>query len=372
MKAKAIYIENFRNFFNVEVEFDEKLNVIYGENGQGKTNLLEAISLFSGDKSFRGVRDKNLVHIKRDSAELILSYKTRDRVNKMQININGKRETKLNDLPIKVGEDLAMKFHCVVFAPTHLSLIKDGPEKRRAFLDSCICQISPNYTNLLNQYERALFQRNSLLKNPSVKMMPQESIELHFGVWDTTLASLGSMIYKMRLRYIKELNKHALETYDQIAGNKELLEVKYFSTIFTEELSDVYQMKEIYEQSLKESIMDDLRVGYTQLGINRDDVEIKIASQNARNFASQGQQRSAVLALKFAQCKILENALGEPPVILLDDVMSELDKKRQDFIINKVKDMQVFITCCDKDELKGMKGGKVFEVSCGIVTEERQ
>ena len=164
MKVNSVELNNFRNISALRLEANEGVNVIYGENGQGKTNLLEAISLFSGDKSFRGVRDKNLVHIKRDSAELILAYKTRDRVNKMQININSKRETKLNDLPIKVGEDLAMKFHCVVFAPTHLSLIKDGPEKRRAFLDSCICQISPNYTNLLNQYERALFQRNSLLK----------------------------------------------------------------------------------------------------------------------------------------------------------------------------------------------------------------
>lgn len=367
MKVKSLSLENYRNIKSLSLTFDEKLNIIYGDNAQGKTNLIEAISLFSGEKSFRCVRDRQLVKLDEQKAKLQMIYETKVRENNMQIEINGTRNTTLNGLPFKVSEDLTVKFHTVVFSPTHLSLIKDGPEKRRAFLDNCICQISPNYTNLLTKYDRALFQRNSLLKSPALKIMTENQVRMAFDVWNASLASSGSMIYKMRLRYLNELNKYASEIYSLITSNREEMQTYYLSTIFDTDETDVYKIKEIYETALRENLEDDLRVGYTQLGINRDDFGVKINSISAKNFASQGQQRSAVLALKFSQCQILENALDESPVILLDDVMSELDKTRQDYILNRVKGMQVFLTCCDKDDIKGLSGGKLFYIKNGEI-----
>ncbi len=367
MKVESLKLKNYRNIKELNLDFDSKLNVIYGDNAQGKTNLIEAISLFSGEKSFRGVRDKQLVKIEEQKAELEMVYKTLHRENTMKISINGTRDVILNGLPFKVSEDLTQKFHAIVFSPTHLSLIKDGPEKRRSFLDSCICQISPNYTNYLTQFDRALFQRNSLLKSPALKIMTENQVRMAFDVWNATLATCGSMIYKMRIRYLNQLNKFASDIYSGITGNREEMRTEYISTIFEKPLDDVYQIKEIYETALRENLEDDLRVGYTQKGINRDDFDVKINSISAKNFGSQGQQRSAVLALKFSQCQILENALDEPPVILLDDVMSELDKTRQDYILNRVSGMQVFITCCDKDDIKGLNNGKLFYMKNGEV-----
>ncbi len=367
MKVKSLNLKNYRNIKNLFLEFDDNLNVIYGDNAQGKTNLIEAISLFSGEKSFRGVRDKQLIKIEEEKAHLEMVYKTLHRENKMEININSAREVTLNGLPFKVSEDLTQKFHCIVFSPTHLSLIKDGPEKRRSFLDMCICQISPNYTNYLTKFERALFQRNSLLKSPALKIMTPNQVKMGFDVWNDSLATCGAMIYKMRVKYLNQLNKFSSEIYSGITGNREEMKTDYISTIFDTPLDDVYKIKEIYETALRDNLEDDLRVGYTQKGINRDDFDVKINGISAKNFGSQGQQRSAVLSLKFSQCQILENAIDEPPVILLDDVMSELDKTRQDYILNRVSGMQVFLTCCDKDDIKGLNNGKLFYIKNGEV-----
>ncbi len=367
MNVKSLYLKNFRNISELLLEFDERLNVIYGDNAQGKTNLIEAISLFSGEKSFRGVKDRQLTKIGEEKSSLALVYKTLERENRMKIEINGTRETTLNDLPVKTGEEFAQKFHAVVFSPTHLTLIKDGPEKRRSFLDNCICEISPNYTNYLINYERALFQRNSLLKSPAIKIMTENQIVMAHDVWNESLASTGAMIYKMRCRYLNQLNKFSSQIYSGITGEKEEMKMQYVSTIFDSPVEDVQEIRKIYFDALHNNLEEDLRVGYTQKGINRDDFDVTINGISARTFGSQGQQRSAVLALKFSQCQILEDALGESPVILLDDVMSELDKMRQDYILNRVSGMQVFITCCDKDDIKGLSDGKLFHVKNGEI-----
>ncbi len=367
MKVNSLYLRNYRNVNELVLEFDNKLNVIYGDNAQGKTNLIEAISLFSGERSFRGVKDKQLIKMGENKAVLGINYQTLERENKMAIEIGTSRETTLNGLAVRDAISLTQRFYAVVFSPTHLSLIKDGPEKRRNFLDSSICEISPNYTKYLINYDRALFQRNSLLKSPALKMMTENQITMGFDVWNETLASTGAMIYKMRLKYLNQLNKFSSEIYNGISGEKEEMKSEYISTIFKKEVEDINEIRQIYFDTLHNSLQDDLRVGYTQKGINRDDFDVTINNMSARVYASQGQQRSAVLALKFSQCKILEDAIGEAPVILLDDVMSELDKTRQDYILNRVRDMQVFITCCDKDDIKGLSEGRLFHVKEGEI-----
>ncbi len=368
MQVNAITTENFRNLQNGTVTFSEKMNVIYGDNAQGKTNLIEAIWLFSGAKSFRGAKDSEMIAFDQEHLALTLSFSDRRREQTAEIRVSGeKKKVTLNRVPIESRAKLAGSFYTVVFAPAHLSIVSEGPKFRRRFLDDAIGQLNPQYGNYLKQYEKVLFQRNTLLKDSARFPQLGETVEL----WDQQLAKLGSILTIYRKDYLEKLSVAAAKIYSGLSRKKEQFAICYRSTVF-EDLSGVTayddQTVKRYYDALAAHLQEDRKFGQTSVGIGRDDMEVTIDGKSVKTYGSQGQKRSCALALKLAEAAILKNITKETPIILLDDVMSELDTHRQDYILNHVKHHQVFITCCDISNTLRLKEGKVFRVENGNVT----
>lgn len=364
MKIKNIKVSGFRNLINLDINPCDNINVIYGDNAQGKTNIIESIWLFSGSKSFRGAKDNELINFEKDFAKLNLTFTDDFREQNSEIIISETKKVKLNNVPLKLLSDLSGKFYCVVFSPVHLNLIKDGPKNRRKFIDIAISQIKPNYYSYILQYEKALNQRNALLKD----LYSNKNLKDLIDVWDLQLAKLGTIISIFRKDYILKLEKISKKIYNGLSKEKESFNIKYISTIFDNfNEIDTYSDENIniYYEKLKSSLETDIKKGFTSKGIHRDDLDIFVNDISAKIYGSQGQQRSCVLALKLSESNLLKMVTNENPIILLDDVMSELDITRQDYILNHVSDFQVFITCCDISNKLRLKQGKVFRIENG-------
>lgn len=376
MNITKLDINGFKNLKNVNITLDPDLNIFCGENAQGKTNIIEAIWLMSGCKSFRGTKEKDMIDLNGEKAEIGLSFKNSMREQRIEValqknNLKDKNIT-LNGVKQKLLSKLFGNLKCVIFTPEDLELAKGSPEKRRSYVDLCISQIKPGYFSVINKYETILMQRNNLLKKINQGICQIDELE----VWDEQLARMGSYITILRYNYIKKLNIFAKRLYDKISLNKEILELSYNSTVFKEieERTDYKgEMAEEYLSLMKKNLNDDLKFGFTQVGIHRDDLITKINSLPSREFGSQGQQRSIALILKIAQAYILLEETDESPVILLDDVLSELDINRQKFILSSIKEMQIIITSCnDIDKIfTKRKLGKKFIVSNGQVIENK-
>ncbi len=359
MKINKIQLENFRNFDYLETDFDD-VNIIWGENAQGKTNLIEAVYLFTGARSFRGARDKELVKFEKEKSRIKIEFENNEREQEAEIIIDNKRSVSLNGVNNK-RDELSEELKAVVFSPVHLSMIKDGPRERRHFIDAALCQIKSNYRNLLKEYNRALSQRNSLLKD----MVKHPELDSMLYIWNQNLAKIGAKIIYQRLKYIDALMPYASEIYLGISSNKENIELKYSGcSEFKEDISDI---EEKLLSAFEESKLPDILNRNTTKGPHRDDIDILINGKSARIYGSQGQQRSCVLAIKLAEAALLKEMTGFEPVALLDDVMSELDEKRQDYILNNIKSSQVFITCCDKEQILRLKEGKTIHISDGKI-----
>ncbi len=367
MYFKSISLHNFRNLEDTKLEFDKNINVVYGENAQGKTNLLEALWLFTGGHSFRGNKDTELTKIKDGKHSKISSIKTEfvseKRDQKAVLNIeNGKRNSVINGIKKRTGSALVGKICAVVFSPEHLKLIKEGPSGRRSFIDGAICQIEPSYISLLSKYNRVIIQRNALLKEMSQK----SGMEYMLDIWNEKAAEFGMKIIKKRYAYKEKLNECAKEIINGLSESKEEIEINY------RPLSISYEKykenpRDFYINALNKNFKNDLRQGVTSVGPHRDDLDIDLNGLQARLYASQGQQRSIVVSMKLSEAKILEENIGESPIILFDDVMSELDKKRQDYILNKLSGGQIFISCCDDFTVKLMESGNKYKVENGKV-----
>lgn len=373
MEVLSLATEQFRNLSDAEIAFGPRINVLFGDNAQGKTNLIEAIWLFSGAKSFRGSKDNEMIAFGAEITSLTLRFRDnqREQIAKIQFGGKDKKKVWLNKVPLESQRKFAGSFYAVVFAPAHLSIISEGPKNRRKFLDSAISQINPQYADYLNRYEKVLLQRNCLLKdcykNPSLR----DTIEL----WDSQLAKIGSILTIYRKDYVSKLNDAAEKIYQGLSQNKEKIAVSYSSTVFGEEEKiNVYEdsVIEKYFQALSEHLEEDIRAGMTSVGVQRDDIEVMIDGYSAKTYGSQGQKRSCALTLKLAEASLLHSITGENPVILLDDVMSELDAHRQDYILNHVKNDQVFITCCDISNALRLKQGQVFHLENGTVSQQTQ
>ena len=360
MKLTQISCKNFRNIIDETIFPSESVNFICGNNAQGKTNLIEAIWLFTGEKSFRGSKDLELINFNNQNeiTSLYVKYESFERENDSSILFqNGKRKIKINGVDKKGTSALIGKFCAVIFSPEHLSLVKGSPILRRSFIDNAICQIKPLYSKTLYQYDHTLFQRNSLLKD----ILKHPELRDTIDIWDERLAFYGSKIVEQRLLYIEKLKDYAKKSYFDISNQNEIFDISYQSAV------DI-KKENLYEEMIlkyKENVKEDILNGFTCLGPHRDDLEITINNVSARSFASQGQQRSAVLSLKFAEAEILSETLGEKPVLLLDDVLSELDDKRQEYIFNNIEGFQVFITGCDIEKSSMLKNGNVFYVENG-------
>lgn len=367
MIVQSLSYKDYRNLKDARVEPSDRVNVIHGKNAQGKTNLLEAIWVFTGGKSFRTTRDIDLIKFSRAEANLKMHIKNNIREMELKIEIeHGKRTVLINDIKQSVPSKLVGNFCAVVFSPTHLSLIKDGPALRRKFLDTAICQIKPTYSANLLKYNHVLAQRNSLLKK--IKMAGKEDKTL--DIWDESLAEYASRIILQRLSYTETLKNIADKIYRELAQEKENLSLSYKAVGVNKDLSDVSNIKSELIKKLEETRKEDIALGFTNHGPHKDELEIRIDKKSARFYASQGQQRSAVLAMKLAEASIVDKSIDEKPVILLDDVMSELDKQRQDYILNSITNWQVFITCCEDNISGRLNIGKTFRIEDGNIYEE--
>lgn len=370
MNITRLQFEGFRNLKDNFILPIDGINIIYGDNAQGKTNLLEVLWLFNGSKSFRGGKDNELINFDSDFSKISLIFKAREREQTAEIIIsNGKKTVSLNGVKKNSASELAGSFCSVIFSPDHLSLIKEGPVERRKFIDNAITQIRPRYLSFLNKYNQTLNQRNALLKEIPYK---KELIET-LSVWDEHLSSLGSLIICERLSYFKDLCKSAEKYHDGLSKGLEKLEMKYnFSFEYDSDDIDKEKIKEALFKQLIKNREEDLLYRVTSCGVHRDDIDIYINGKKLKTYGSQGQQRSAVLSLKLAEANILEEVIGEKPIILLDDVLSELDSTRQEFLLNNIKDFQVFITCCELASIGRLKDGKVFYVKNGVVKKQGQ
>ena len=367
MKINSISLENFRNIENMIFLPDNEVNVIYGQNAQGKTNILEAIWLFTGCKSFRGNKDSEFIKFNNEFSKISLNYEDTIREKKAEIIISDKKKALLNGVEKKSTADFIGEFYAVIFSPSHLSLIKDGPAVRRKFLDTAICQLKPKYAKTLSSYRKVLLQRNSLLKDI------QYHSELYdiLDVLDEQLAKYSSLIINERIKYIDLLSVKSEEIYSGISEQKEKLSIKYLcgiESLKNKEINDVY---DFMTEKIKQARKEDITFKSTSVGPHRDDIEINIENISARSFGSQGQQRSCALALKLGESEIIKDITGENPVALLDDVMSELDEKRQDYVLNHIKERQVFLTCCDPSQVLRLCKGKSFLIENGKIKEKK-
>lgn len=368
MNITKLNINGFKNLKNINITLDPQINIFCGENAQGKTNIIEAIWLSSGCKSFRGTKEKDFINLDGEISDIKLNFKNSLREQEISIsmqkqNIKDKNIT-LNGVKLKLMSKLFGNLKCVIFTPEDLELAKGSPDKRRSYIDLCISQIKPGYFSVINKYENILNQRNTLLKR--ISMGQSEKAELE--VWDEQLARMGAYITYLRYNYINKLNVFAKNLYDKISSNKEILDLSYNSSVYKniEGRTDYKgEMADEYLALMKKNIKDDLKMGFTQIGIHRDDLVTKINNLLSRDFASQGQQRSIALILKLAQAYILLEETDEAPVILLDDVLSELDINRQKFILSSIKEMQVILTSCNDFDKKII--GKHFVVKDGEV-----
>ncbi len=362
MKINSISLKNYRNIENLNLTFDD-VNIIWGENAQGKTNLLEAIYLFSGAKSFRGVKDKDLIKFNCDKSDLKIDFTNNDREQTAEIIIDNKRHALLNDIKKKSASCLGEEIKVVIFSPVHLSMIKNGPIERRNFVDGALCQLKYNYRNLIKEYNKALTQRNTLLKD----IARNSSLESMLYVWNDQLVKAGAKIIYQRLKYLEALSPFVEEIFDGISGGKEKIELKYLGKAdYKADIKDIeHKLSMLYINNQGIDIINRI----TTIGPHRDDIEILINGKSARTYGSQGQQRSCVLAMKLAEASLLKEMTNNEPIALLDDVMSELDEKRQDYILNHIKNWQVFITCCDANTILRLKKGKTFHIDNGKMVE---
>lgn len=362
MTVDSVNIKNFRNIAELNLSADSGVNVIYGENAQGKTNILESIWLFTGCKSFRNAKDGELIKFNEDFAKINLDFSDNSRNKKTEIILSERKKTVLhNGVKLQSSSELIGSFYAVIFSPVHLALIKDGPAERRKFLDTALCELKPSYAKYLSGYKRALLQRNSLLKDLYMNAQLYDMLEN----WDDQLARYAAVVIFERLNYINLLSEYSKEIYSGISENKEEISLSYsrYNSGFENlTIHDIY-LSEF--EKIREAAKDDIVFKTTSVGPHRDDINIKINGVSARNFGSQGQQRSCALALKLGEAKIIEEKTGETPVILLDDVMSELDEKRQDYVLNHITDRQVFLTCCDPSQVLRLCTGKSFLIENG-------
>ena len=347
---------NFRNLTRTDLTACPGVNVIFGENGQGKTNLLEALWLFTGCRSFRGAEAAEMVREGQPEANLYVRFVSNQREQQAQIEIAKRRVLTLNGFPQETPRRMLGVFPAVAFTPATLSLAQGGPGERRRFLDVALSMLTPAYAVRLSKYLKALAQRNALLRHPN----PSEEL---LDTWDQALAHEAAGIQAARQRYLNELIPRALDFYQKISGAREALDIAPHVTGVPE------PTEEAYLSALARARKNDLRRQMTTVGPHRDDLLLRLDGRPLREFGSQGQQRSAALALKLAEAATLSEITGEAPAALLDDVLSELDARRQADLLRYLEGWQVFLTCCEPSHALHGKAGKIFHVKAGEIGE---
>lgn len=336
MIINKIYLENFRNYETQEIVLDKNINVFYGNNAQGKTNILEALYICAFGRSFRTYKDAELIKFEKENAKVKVDFEKNEREKNIEILISKKEKKtiKLNGIKVNKNSELLGNMNIVLFSPDDIIILKESPASRRKFLDILISQLRPNYVHLLSEYNKVLEQRNAMLKSKRI-----ETID----VWNEQLANFAEKIFKYRDEYISKIQKGIEKITPQLTNEKENLTIKY-KTRFTN--------KDKFLKDLNDNINNDLFRGYTGIGTHRDDFELFVNNMELNLYGSQGQHRTAILALKFAEMEIIKDEVFENPILLLDDITSELDLERLNLIFSKIKDYQVLITCTDANIIR--------------------
>lgn len=354
MWINKIKINDFRNYNNQEIDLGKNINVFYGENAQGKTNIIEAIFLCSMGKSFRAKQDKEMIKLDKKNANVEIEFFKSDRDSKIKIQLSNKKEVFINGIKIKKLSELLGNLNIVMFTPDDINILKGGPQNRRRFLDIMISQLKPNYMHTLSLYAKTLEQRNNYLKQIKEENKSEELLE----IWDEKLAEYAFIISKYRNEFINKIINKIKKIHSEITNNKEEIKIEYL----TECLNKIE-----YLDLLKKRRKLDIIKSYTTKGIHRDDFIIYINDKELSTYGSQGQHRTAMLSLKLSELEIIEEEVGEKPILLLDDFMSELDSNRRTHFLEKINDTQVIITCTDKIDIENKKiliynvnDGKVF------------
>lgn len=364
MVVKDIYFKNFRNYESEKFEFHDKLNIIYGNNAQGKTNILEGIYMFSLGKSNRASKDYEMIKFGEDFAEVSMSFisKGNNTYGEIKLEKAKKKKILINEITVSKNSELVGRFNVVFFGPEYLSLIREGPKKRRKNIDVMISQLRPGYVAALSDFKRLIEQKNNLLKEDRID-------KVLLDVLNEKILDLSAYIIKIRYEYIKKIEKIAQNIQLDISEDKEKLEMKYISCNLNIDEKIVKDIKKILKEKSKDIFERELIYRESILGPHRDDIEFKINEKDLKRFGSQGQQKTAVLVQKIAEVELFYEEIGEYPVLLLDDIMSELDSIRQDYVINKLQNMQIFITCTDREKFINMESGKFFKIEKGSIKE---
>ncbi|MBO7333378.1 MAG: DNA replication/repair protein RecF [Lachnospiraceae bacterium] len=359
MYIKSIQLTGYRNYKNSTVYFDKGTNILYGDNAQGKTNVLEAIFMCATTKSHKGAKDKEVIGFDEDEAHITLYLdKDNDEIKiDMQLRKDKSKIVALNGSKIKKATELLGNLNVVLFSPEDLSIIKDGPGERRKFTDTELCQLDGIYLYNLSKYNKIVEQRNKLIKDSFYNNELLETL----NIWDSQLVSYGCQIIDKRDVFIDELNGIIGKVHNKLTNGKEELEIHYEPDV---ERND-------FEKKLRENREKDIRYKITSVGPHRDDFSFIVNGIDIRKYGSQGQQRTAALSLKLAEIEIVKKITGHVPVLLLDDVLSELDSNRQNYLLNSIGDLQTIITCTGLDDFvnNNFRIDKVIKVVNGNITE---
>ena len=359
---KSIELQNFRNYEDLNISFDEGTNIFYGDNAQGKTNILEAAYLSGTTKSHKCSKDKEMIRFGEQESHIrtVVVKKDKEYQIDMHLKHNRSKGIAINKVPIKKASELFGILNMVFFSPEDLNIIKNGPAERRRFLDSELCQLDKIYLSDLTTYNKILNQRNKLLKD----MVYRPDLKDTLPVWDMQLVETGRKIIRRRKQFVDELNEIVHDIHYRISGEKEDLLLQYEPSI-----EDIF-----FEDELSRVKERDMRQCMTSVGPHRDDLLFSIGEVDIRKFGSQGQQRTSALSLKLSEIELVKRSIHDTPVLLLDDVLSELDSNRQNYLLNSIHDTQTLITCTGLDEFVKNRFhiNKIFKVVQGTVEERKE
>lgn len=362
MIIKSIELQNFRNYEDLNISFDEGTNIFYGDNAQGKTNILEAAYLSGTTKSHKCSKDKEMIRFGEQEAHIrtIVVKKEKEYQIDMHLKNNRSKGIAINKVPIQKASELFGILNMVFFSPEDLNIIKNGPAERRRFLDSELCQLDKIYLSDLTTYNKILNQRNKLLKDMVYRLDLKDTLP----VWDMQLVETGRKIIRRRKQFVDELNEIVHDIHYRISGEKENLLLQYEPSI-----EDIF-----FEDELSRVKERDMRQCMTSVGPHRDDLLFSIGEVDIRKFGSQGQQRTSALSLKLSEIELVKRSIHDTPVLLLDDVLSELDSNRQNYLLNSIHDTQTLITCTGLDEFVKNRFhiNKIFKVVQGTVEERKE
>lgn len=361
MYVESLALKNFRNYKSLDINFSDGINILYGENAQGKTNILEALFIAATTKSHKNSKDKDIIEFGSEEAHIRVNLKKRDVGHRIDMHLkkNGAKGAAIDGISIKRSTELFGMINIIFFSPEDLSVVKNGPGERRRFMDMEICQLSRlYYSNLLN-YNKVLDQRNSVLKqiyyNPSLK----ETLD----IWDDQLVQFGASVIRERRNFLNMLNDIIRDIHKNLTSGNEEIKIVYEPNV----------TEESFSESLKQKREADIKNSSTLSGPQRDDFGIIINGRDVRVFGSQGQQRTAALSLKLAEIELVKKIINDSPVLLLDDVMSELDSRRRDSLLNSLNGIQTIITCTGYDDFikERISIDKIYKVEKGVVREVR-